>query len=484
MTDIFLHGIQTIEKNTSPRPVRTIDTGVIGLIFTDDDALVANWPLNTPVLINGYEGVPEGLGTDGTGKDAIEAILAQATRASQTIVAVRVAEDADGNIQMSNIIGSATSLTGMHALLKAKNELNLEPKILIAPGYTSNTPTDGVDAIAVTAGGTGYATETTVVTIADDDGVGATAEAVINEDTGAITSIVVTNPGAGYTAPTVTITGDGTGATATATAGTVANPVAVGLLAIASRLRAVAVVDGPNTTNVAAVTYRLNFDSDRLFIVDPHVKILEDGAIVSKPASAFVAGLMAVVDYDEGFWVSPSNHVVQGIVGTSRVIGHSLSDTAAESQYLNKNDVAAVVRSPSGGLKLWGNRVPSSDSLKKFLSVRRSHDTIIRSIELAHEPFIDKPFSLQSLTDIAETVNAALRKWKALGATIGGRVWLDVTLNTKETWASGQLYVHYDVEAPAPMEQITFVMNRNTGYYEELAAEAIAEIARLTGRTV
>ena len=141
------------------------------------------------------------------------------------------------------------------------------------------------------------------------------------------------------------------------------------------------------------------------------------------------------------------------------------------------------MRSPSGGFKLWGNRVPSGDTTKRFWAVRRAHDTIIESIELAHEPFIDKPFNIQFLLDIAETVNAALRRWTAMGATLGGRVWLDRNLNTAETWQSGHLYVSYDAEAPAPMEHITFVFNRNNGYYQELAEDALREIARLSGRS-
>ena len=68
-----------------------------------------------------------------------------------------------------------------------------------------------VGSIAVTDGGTGYTTATVSIS---GDGTGATATA--NLSGGAITSINVTTPGSGYTTATVTITGDGTGATATA----------------------------------------------------------------------------------------------------------------------------------------------------------------------------------------------------------------------------------------------------------------------------
>lgn len=481
--DIYLHGIETIEKNDGPRPVVTIDTGIIGLVMTAPNADADLWPLNKCVAIHGYQGFPGGLGTAGTGPAAIEAIFDQATRASQTIVAVRVTEGVNAAATMANILGNPLTKTGMHALRDAQSELNLKPKLLIAPGFTSSKPTDGVLSIAVTNGGSGY-TSAPAVAITGGAGNGAQAIAIVED--GEVTEIVITNPGQAYTsAPTVAFSGGGgTGAAATATLGTVSNPVTVELLTIANRLRACVIVDGPNTNSAAAVAYRMDYATDRLLIVDPFVKVARGSSIVSEPASARVAGLQARVDYEEGFWFSPSNHVIEGIVGAARVVEHSLNDPSAESQYLNKNDVATIVRSPSGGYKLWGSRVPSGDTLRPFWSVRRAHDTIIESIERAHEPFIDKPFGVQVLLDIAETVNAALRRWKALGATLGGKVWLDRGLNTAETWLNGHLYVSYDAEGPAPIEHITFVFNRNTGYYDELADNALREIARLAGRSV
>ena len=485
--DIFLHGIETIERNDGPRPVETIDTGIIGLIFTAPNANADLWPLNKPVLINGFSGFPGGLGTEGTGPDAIIGIFDQATRASQTIVGVRVEEGNTFPETVANVLGNSLTKTGMHALRDAETELNVKPKLLIAPGFTSHRPTDGVASIAIDEGGENYTEAPTVSVVAGTNGTAPTGfEAIAIVEGGAVTEIVITNPGYGGDAPVEVefSGGGGTGAEATATLGVVANPVAMGLLSLANRLRACVVVDGPNTTAVDAVSYRMDYATDRLLIVDPFVKVARDEDIVSEPASARVAGLQARVDYEEGFWVSPSNHVLENILGTHRNVEHSLSDPSAESQYLNRNAVATVVRSPSGGFKLWGNRVPSGDTLKLFWAVRRSHDTIIESIERAHEPFLDKPFSIRNLTDIAETVNSALRRWKAMGATLGGKVWLDLSLNTKETWASGKLFVSYDAEGPAPMEHIVFIFNRNTGYYDELADAAAREIARLTGQNV
>lgn len=69
--------------------------------------------------------------------------------------------------------------------------------------------------INLTNGGTGYTTAPTVTI--SGDGTGATATATIVG--GVVAAITITTRGSGYTgAPTVTISGDGTGATATATA--------------------------------------------------------------------------------------------------------------------------------------------------------------------------------------------------------------------------------------------------------------------------
>jgi phage tail sheath protein FI len=72
-----------------------------------------------------------------------------------------------------------------------------------------------VASVNVTNGGTGYTSATVTFSPAPAGGVTATGTAVISG--GVITAINITNPGSGYlTAPTVTITGDGTGATAVA----------------------------------------------------------------------------------------------------------------------------------------------------------------------------------------------------------------------------------------------------------------------------
>lgn len=486
MSEIFLHGLESEEKDAgNPRFVNTIDSGIIYVTGTAPAMSPSIYAYNQPFVAFGYNDRPKGLGSTGTLPDSLDRIFAQAGRMSQTVVCNIVEEGDTPTKTQSNIIGSHALRTGLFALSRVQPEFNLKPKLLMAPGFTSNRPTTGVASVTLGDGGDGYSSAPAVIitpATGDTTGYGATATCTINL-AGEVDEVVILTPGFLYTAPpTVGFAGGGgTGAAATTALGVVANPVAATLNQLANRYRAMTAVSGPNGTPEAAVQYRLDFDSDRLFVLDPFEKVVKGGVPVSMPGESAMLGLQARIDYEEGFWVSPSNHVLEGTLGTHRPVEHSLSDRSVESQYLNKNHVGTIVRAPSGGWKLFGNRVAKSDPLHVFWAVRRAHDVIIESIEIANEPFLDKPFSMQNLVDIAETVNRALRRWTALGATLGGRVWLDPVLNTPESLSNGLIYIHYDGESPAPMEHIVFVFNRNTGYYRTVFDDAAREIARSSG---
>lgn len=476
-TDQFLHGIETIENDAGGRPVQTVKSSVVGLIGTAEDSDPTNWPLNKPILITGERGVPQGLSAAGELRDALDATFDQA---SATVVAVRVAEGDNTAATLGNIIGDRIAKTGVHAFSRAGVDLGVKPRLLIAPGYTSQRPADGVKSIAVTNGGANYVDGETTITISGGGVVGATARPVIVG--GVITEVIVENPGLlGDAEDTVaTVTGAGTGATLAVTIGQVANPVIAELLGLAERLRATIAADGPNSNKEAALAYRQDWGSDRIMVIDPHVKAYKGASVVVQPTSPRAVGVQVKLDNSKGFWWSPSNQVLNGVIGIARPIDWAINDRETEANYLNEHHITTVIRDyENGGFKLWGNRVTSGDSLKYFWSVRRTHDMIIESIEIASMIFIDRPFSRQLLLDIADTVNAYLRSLQRRGAILGGVCWLDPTLNTPDQLAAGKLFISYDAEGPAPLEHLIFEFNRNTGYYRELTEQAAREIARL-----
>lgn len=139
------------------------------------------------------------------------------------------------------------------------------------------------------------------------------------------------------------------------------NPVVSGLISVAEKTRAVVIKDGPNTNETDAKADRANYGSDRLYIVDPSVMVFDTdtAANVTRPPSGYVAGLIAKRDIEKGFWWSPSNQIINGIVGTARPISFHLSSRDTEANRLNEAEVATIVR--RDGYRLWGNRGVGTD---------------------------------------------------------------------------------------------------------------------------
>lgn len=254
----------------------------------------------------------------------------------------------------------------------------------------------------------------------------------------------------------------------------VASPVVLALLSIAARLRAVVFADGTNTTEADAITYAGNFGDGRLYMIDPAVTVYDsdDADYVTRPASGYGAGVLSYMDNTKGFWWSPSNQIIKGIVGAARPITFALNSTETEANRLNEVGIATIVR--EDGWRLWGNRSLSSDPLWAFLPVRRTADMIYESIEQAMLWAMDRPFSQQLLLDIRDSVQAYLNELKVRGAILGGTVWLDPELNTESTLKAGKLYLDFDFEPPAPLEHLTFRAHREGSYYEELVSSVAA----------
>uniref|UniRef100_UPI0035CFE8D2 phage tail sheath subtilisin-like domain-containing protein n=3 Tax=unclassified Bartonella TaxID=2645622 RepID=UPI0035CFE8D2 len=386
----FLHGVEVVEVDDGTRPLRAVQSAVIGIVGTAPDADDRAFPLNTPVLISGS--LSQAAKLDKTGKrqgtlpNALDLIFKQV---GAIVVVVRVQEGDNENATLTNILGGVNAngaYEGVHALIGAQSIVGQTPRILIAPGFTHQRPSS------------------------------------------------------------VNIEENGTGATA--------NPVAAELIGIAERLRAIVVLDAPNSTDEAALSTAKDFDSKRAIIVDPFVKVNRDGKIVEQPASAAVAGVIAKTDFTHGFWHSPSNKVINGIVGTARPIDFSIGDRSSRANLLNEQNITTIIR--ENGYRLWGNRTLSSDTKFAFLSVVRTADMINDAILRGHLWAVDRNIKKTYMNDVSESVNAYLRDLKAQGAILGGRCTPDLELNTASAIEGGRVYFNVEFTPTTPAEHITF----------------------------
>ncbi|WP_343560426.1 phage tail sheath protein [Kiloniella sp. b19] len=133
MAQDFHHGVRVLEINQGTRPIRTIETAVVGAVFTAPDADAAAFPLNEAVLVTDINDALGKAGEQGTMARSLDAIKDQTNPVS---VFVRVEEGADEAETRSNIIGTVVNgkKTGMKALEDAPVNLNVKPRILGVPG--------------------------------------------------------------------------------------------------------------------------------------------------------------------------------------------------------------------------------------------------------------------------------------------------------------------------------------------------------------
>ncbi len=135
MSTNFLHGVEVVQIDDGLRSISTVKSSIIGLVGTAPDATAADYPLDTPVLITGPRQAAK-LGVSGTLKDAYMAAYAQGVN---VMVVVRVDDGADAATTLASVVGDSTEGTGVWALLAAGNITGQVPRILAAPGFTSNT---------------------------------------------------------------------------------------------------------------------------------------------------------------------------------------------------------------------------------------------------------------------------------------------------------------------------------------------------------
>ena len=198
MVTEYRHGIDTLEVDDGIRPIETGPSNVIGLIGTAPLADVDLFPLNTPVLIAGNPRAAIALGLTGTLPRAVADIFAEF---GADVVIVRVDEGETTALTMSNIVGSATQLTGVYAFKKSRPLLQLIPKILIAPGYTAARPTDGIASVNINTSGVHYGINT-VANVAGDGFAAVLAPVFLN---GSLTSMTVKKPGFTYTTAPISL---------------------------------------------------------------------------------------------------------------------------------------------------------------------------------------------------------------------------------------------------------------------------------------
>lgn len=491
MAEQFLHGVEVVEIDAGPRPIATVRSAVIGIVGTAPDSQAEVTASAATGVVASNNALTWTSNLDGVLGNKISIRLVNPNANSQAL-AVSVVDQA---ISVSLATNGSGAITTTAAQLKTAIEANAAADALVTLANTGASTGAGVVAALATtflAGGVDEAfplNKPTLVagsrieaaklgltgtlpdaldSILDQAGavVVVVRVAVGEDDAGTLANVIGgVNSGDGSyegmyaflgaesalgVAPRILIAPGFTHQRVSS-----ANAAVAELIGIAERLRAIIVADGPSTTDAAAVTYAGDFGSKRVYVVDPRVtKVDDNGANVFAYSSPAVAGLICKSDNERGFWWSPSNQNINGIIGTERAVDFALGDVSSRANLLNEAKVATIIR--QNGYRLWGNRTLSSDPKWVFLSVVRTADIIHDSLLRAHLWAVDRNITKTYVQDVVEGVNNYLRSLQAIGAILGGQCYADPALNTPDQIQQGKIYFDFDFTPPYPAEHITF----------------------------
>ncbi|EFQ65109.1 pyocin R2_PP, tail sheath protein [Pseudomonas fluorescens WH6] len=253
---------------------------------------------------------------------------------------------------------------------------------------------------------------------------------------------------------------------------TATQAVATALDSLAQKLRAIGILDGPGTTDEAAMLYADNFGSRNLFMVDPGVQYWDTdlSKTVDAPGSAWAAGLFAWTDAEYGFWASPSNKEFTGITGTTRAVEYLDGDETCRANLLNNANIATIIR--DDGYRLWGNRTLSSDPKWAFVTRVRTLFILMDAVQAGHKWAVDRSITKTYVKDVTDGLDAFMRDLKAQGAIINFEVYPDTELNTASQIAQGKVYWRIRFTDVPPAENPNFLFEVTDQWMTEVLEAA------------
>lgn len=241
--------------------------------------------------------------------------------------------------------------------------------------------------------------------------------------------------------------------------------VATKMVQVAEKLNGFAVIDMVAPDVQAALTARnngvFNIVSQAAVLCYPTVLRYNEHENENNEVglSVFWAACKAARDAEKGYWLSPSNTELTGVVGLTVNITSSLTDEAAETNLLNGAGVVTVFRKTGAGTRLWGNwtaAFPSEKTPDCMIACRAVRMAIREALVNATLNYIDKTPTLIAVDMVAEDVNEFLRGLAGKDAIAEGECRYDEEKNTAEQIAQGRLTFVLAVKYQSSLECLTF----------------------------
>jgi len=453
----YLHGVETLELKKGPVPVTVVKSAVIGLV-----GIAPIGTANTPIVVQSERDAAQ-FGSPLTGFNIPKALADIFKQGAGTVIVVNTFT----NSNLSTVTDEALPTT---AGGKTKTAFNPVSNLVVKKGVTTLTldthysvdeygNIEVINFVTVPDG-----TTTLTASYKKLNAASVNADQIIGEydsETDARTGMKCFDlcfNMFGFT-PRILI----------APGYSVLSAVSTNMISVANKFRAHALIDAPEGTAVSdAITGRgplgeINFNtsSKRAVLCYPMLKAYDiaTDSNEDRPYSQFLAGVIAATDNSRGYWVSPSNKEILGIVGVERNISAAVNDASTDANLLNEKGIVTLFNSFGTGIRTWGNRsaaFPTKTDPSNFIAVQRTADILHESLELAMLQFIDEPINQALIDSITETVNGFMRVLVQRGAIVDGKCTYDVAKNPDVEVAAGHLTFDINFMPPTPAERITF----------------------------
>jgi hypothetical protein len=174
------------------------------------------------------------------------------------------------------------------------------------------------------------------------------------------------------------------------------------------------------------------------------------------PPSGHIAGIYAKTDVERGVFKAPANEVVVG----ARSVEFQI--TKREQDILNPRGVNCIRVFPARGIRVWGARTSSTNTLWKYISVRRYFLYVGESIDEGTQWVVFEPNDEKLWARVNQTITQFLvTEWRN-GALMGTKpaeaffVKVDRTTMTQSDIDNGRLICIIGLAVVKPAEFVIF----------------------------
>jgi phage tail sheath protein FI len=212
----------------------------------------------------------------------------------------------------------------------------------------------------------------------------------------------------------------------------------------------------PRQTNKWDTEYAA-FYAPWIVVSDP-----QNGARRMVPPGGHTLGVYARTDTDRGVFKAPANEIVNGALDVRFEINDNTQGV------LNPRGVNVIRSFPSRGIRVWGARTLSSDTLWKYVSVRRLFIFLEHSIYDGTQFVVFEPNDDNLWARVVDTIRLFLRGQWRLGALFGRTeqeaffVTCDRTTMTQDDILNGRLVCEIGIAPVRPAEFVIFRIFQNT----------------------